>query len=218
MKIPLFPLPNVVLFPGMSLPLHIFEPRYREMLQSVMDQKKTDPTATFGIQLCKTYNPMTMEGTPFDVGTTVDIAEVREMEDGRYYLMTRGLRRYQVEEYDQTKEYLQGTVTYLEEEDPRKVSGKSKLMEETKLYFHEALRLSRKILKENFSEPCYPETPEMLSYYIAENLKGSLVLKQEILEINSTRKRLTRERELLKEVVKTLAVQAQIEEVFGKTP
>jgi ATP-dependent Lon protease len=214
-KIPLFPLPNVVLFPGMHLPLQIFEPRYRQMIRDI--QKKPGlEEGTFGVQLCKTYNPMTLQGTPFDVGTTVRFEEIDELEDGRFLVMTTGVRRFCVEAYDTDNAYLQGTVRWLEEEDKRRVSPKAKLIQENRMYFHEAIRLARKILREEFCEPDFPEDPEALSYFIAQNLKGSLVLKQELLEMTSTRSRLKRERELLAEIVKTLAVQAQIEEAFHR--
>lgn len=208
--IPLFPLPNVVLFPGMPLSLNIFEPRYRDMIRHVIDSQ-----GTFGVQLCKTYNPASLQGSPFDVGTTVTLGDVKPQEDGRYHIAVTGHRRFKVETYDaDEKPYLQGKVSWLEDEDLRAVSQKSSLYADTCLYFQEALRLARKLLKEDYSSVTMPKEPEKLSYFIAENLKGSLVLKQELLEMTSTRERLKREREILSEIVKTLAVQTQIEDAF----
>jgi ATP-dependent Lon protease len=212
LHIPLFPLPNVVLFPGMTLRLNIFEPRYREMIQWVLETE-----GTFGIQLCKAYNPISLQGTPFDVGTTVKLVDVEPLPDGRYHLCVTGDRRFRVEAYDESRAFLQGTVDWLEESDARSVSQSSRLVEETRKLFYEAIRLARKILKEEFCTPEFPEKPDFLSYYIAENLRGSLVLKQELLEMTSTRDRLKRERDILSEIVKTLAAQAQIEEAFGKS-
>lgn len=208
--IPLFPLPNIVLFPGMILRLHIFEPRYREMVKTVLDAD-----STFGIQLCKTYNPITLQGVPFDVGTTVEFLEVEPLDDGRYHLMVKGAKRFQVDQYNEAAAYLRGTVHWLAETDVRAVSAGSKLVCETQERFLEAIRLAMKILKEEFTPPPFPTDPQRISYLIAENLRGSLVLKQELLEMPSTRQRLKRERDLLTEILKTLSVQAQIEEAFS---
>lgn len=120
-KIPLFPLPNIVLFPGMHLPLQIFEPRYRQMIRDIQKNPGIEE-GTFGVQLCRTYNPMTLQGTPFDVGTTIQLEEIDELEDGRFLVMATGVRRFCVEDYDTEKPYLQGTVRWLEEEDKRRVS------------------------------------------------------------------------------------------------
>ncbi|MBY0403061.1 MAG: LON peptidase substrate-binding domain-containing protein, partial [Cyanobacteria bacterium] len=132
-----------------------------------------------------------------------------------YYAVTMGSQRYKVEQYDtKSQPYLRATVSLLVEEDQRKVSVNSTLVKDVKMFFHEAVRLSHKIMKEDFTAPEFPDTPEALSYYVAENLRGNLVLKQELLETTSTRTRLKLENEILNQVVKTLAAQAQIEEAF----
>jgi ATP-dependent Lon protease len=206
--LPLFPLPNVVLFPGMLLPLHIFEERYKLMMHDVIGSD-----ACFGLQLCQEYNPSTMEGKPFDVGTLADVVEYEIMEDGRINMLVMGVRRFRVTEYDdESKPYLQGRVEWVDEVKEGYVT--KKLLEETAELFHEALRLTHKILQKEYEPRPLPETPEEISYFIAENLKGSLVLKQELLEMESLKARLTYERDVLGKMVKTLAVRTQIEDAF----
>ncbi len=208
--LPLFPLPNVVLFPGMFLPLHIFEERYKRMMQDIMDGN-----AQFGLQLCQEYNPSTLQGIPFDVGTIAEVVEYDVLDDGKMNILVFGGQRFRVTHYDEESQpYLMGEVTFLKEVKEGYIT--KKLLGETTELFQEALRLTHKILKKEFSPFDLPDNPVEISYFIAENLKGSLVLKQEILEIDSAKARLIYERDILRKMVKTLAVRTQIEEAFRK--
>jgi Lon protease-like protein len=87
--LPLFPLPNVVLFPNVFLPLHIFEPRYREMVRDALD----------GAGQIGMIQPLTMEdGNPalYGVGCVGEIVGVEEMEDGRYNIVLSGSSRFRI--------------------------------------------------------------------------------------------------------------------------
>ena len=85
--IPVFPLPLVV-FPGEPLNLHIFEPRYKQLIKQCIDEKKP-----FGI-------PPVMENTPKEIGTLVEVESVAKIyEDGRMDIKTRGLRVFRVLEW-----------------------------------------------------------------------------------------------------------------------
>src|SRR5882672_5319212 len=110
--LPLFPLP-VVLFPGVPMPLHIFEPRYREMLSDI---RLTD--SLFGLSY---FDPSTASKEiplPGHVGCAAEVTEVQELPDGRSNVLTVGLIRYRVEEYVESDEpYLVGRVTFLEDEE-----------------------------------------------------------------------------------------------------
>ena len=92
--LPIFPLPNVVFFPETSLPLHIFEPRYREMLK---DALKGDQT--IGIQLLRPGATPDVQGRPavFEIGCAGEIAEHEPLEDGRSNVVLRGVYRYRIE-------------------------------------------------------------------------------------------------------------------------
>jgi Lon protease-like protein len=93
-RIPLFPLPNVVLFPGMPLPLHIFEPRYREMVTAAMAGDKT-----IGMVLLKPGYEADYEGRPpiFETGCAGLIERCEALEDGRFNILLRGSARFRVE-------------------------------------------------------------------------------------------------------------------------
>jgi Lon protease-like protein len=91
--IPIFPLPNVVLFPGVFLPLHIFEPRYKEMLQEAI---KTD--RIIGMVLLKPGFEADYEGRPpiYPVGCAGLVSRVDEVERGRYNIVLHGFEKFRV--------------------------------------------------------------------------------------------------------------------------
>ena len=91
--IPLFPLPNVVLFPRMPLPLHIFEPRYREMVRDAVRGARL-----VGMVLLRGEWQRDYGARPeiFAIGTVGEIAHVEELPDGRFNIVLRGLREYQI--------------------------------------------------------------------------------------------------------------------------
>jgi Lon protease-like protein len=102
--LPLFPL-DLVLFPGASLPLHIFEPRYREMISECLDQKKS-----FGIVRAKE------EGVA-EIGCTAEIITVtKKYPDGRMDIVTEGRERFEVIQVNQERSFLQAEVLYLQDE------------------------------------------------------------------------------------------------------
>jgi Lon protease-like protein len=88
--IPMFPL-GTVLFPYALLPLHVFEPRYRMMTQRVLN---TDQE--FGVVLIERGSEVGGGDVRFDVGTIARVAQANELPDGRYALMTVGMRRVRV--------------------------------------------------------------------------------------------------------------------------
>ena len=86
--LPIFPLPNVVLFPNVFLPLHIFEPRYREM---VADALKSD--RMIGMALLRPGWQREYEGRPavYPIGCSGVITHVDQLDDGRYNIVLRGV-------------------------------------------------------------------------------------------------------------------------------
>lgn len=97
-EIPLFPL-RVVLFPGMLLPLHIFEPRYRRMLQ--VCQERQEP---FGLVLANS------EGLPHLIGTAAHIQRVERLPDGRSNILVLGQERFRIQNFRYDQPYLVGQV------------------------------------------------------------------------------------------------------------
>src|SRR5579871_6657722 len=103
--LPLFPL-QLVAFPGSAIPLHIFEERYKEMVGDAESRG-----SEFGIVLAK-------EGGIVNAGCTVVVeAVLRRYPDGRFDVVTRGRRRFEIVSLDQEKDYLRGEVTYFDDED-----------------------------------------------------------------------------------------------------
>ena len=112
----LFPLPNVVLFPGALLPLHIFEPRYRELVADAMD---TDRLIT--MVLLKPGSEDDYEGNPpiYEVGCLGQIIHHEPMEDGRSNLILRGLCRVHIDnEESNDRLFRTAQVTILEDSYP----------------------------------------------------------------------------------------------------
>src|ERR1700686_5878492 len=102
--LPLFPL-DLVLFPGAPLPLHIFEPRYREMIAECLDQKKS-----FGVVRAKE------EGVA-EIGCTAEIITVtQKYPDGRMDIVTEGRQRFEVMQVNQERSFLQAEVLFLRDE------------------------------------------------------------------------------------------------------
>ena len=91
--LPLFPLPNIVLFPGAILPLHVFEPRYRELVRHVLSRRKL-----LGIVRLRPGFESDYEGRPplFDVCGVGSVIESVEHADGRYDITLRGLARAKI--------------------------------------------------------------------------------------------------------------------------
>ena len=101
-EIPLFPLPDVVLFPGVSRPLLIFEPRYREMVADALKG-----TRIIGMVLLRPGFEKDYEGRPpvYDIGCAGEIQEYEQLPDGRYVILLRGLTTFRVVSEDGRRPY-----------------------------------------------------------------------------------------------------------------
>jgi Lon protease-like protein len=110
--LPLFPLPNVVLFPNVFLPLHIFEPRYREMVADAVASDRM-----LGMVLLRPGWERDYEGRPpiYPVGCSGVVTHVERLPDGRYNLVLRGLERFRIVEEDQAKSYRRAVIEPLQE-------------------------------------------------------------------------------------------------------
>jgi Lon protease-like protein len=105
-SLPLFPL-NTVLFPGQVLPLHIFEPRYRAMINQCID--KSWP---FGVVLIREGEEVGAAARPHEVGTTARVAQVERLDDGRLNIVSVGEMRFRIHTLDVAPDgYLRAEVT-----------------------------------------------------------------------------------------------------------
>jgi len=107
--IPVFPLPNVVLFPGVPLPLHIFEPRYRDMVREAANAHEV-----IGMALLRgDWRPHYDENPEiFDTGCAGKIVNVESLPDGRYNILLHGLREFTIRRHLFEKSYRQGEVSW----------------------------------------------------------------------------------------------------------
>mgnify|MGYP001488902116 CR=1 FL=1 len=109
-ELPLFPL-NLVLFPGMRLPLHIFEERYKTMIGECIDSN-----SPFGVLLIKEGPEAGGTAEPFRVGTTARITQNTQLDGGRLNILTIGEKRFQLIEIIKTTPFMLGNIQYLSEE------------------------------------------------------------------------------------------------------
>src|SRR5574339_894496 len=100
--LPLFPLPNVVLFPGVFLPLHIFAPRYRDMTEDALAGDRM-----IGMTLLKPGFEAEYEGRPpiYAVGCAGLITHAERLADGRFNIVLQGVERFRVREEDDSRPY-----------------------------------------------------------------------------------------------------------------
>jgi Lon protease-like protein len=165
-RIPLFPL-NVVLLPGAELPLHIFEPRYREMVTNCLDEK-----SEFGMLL-------SLPKGVARVGCTAEItAIVQRYEDGRMDILTVGRAPFRAVELFTENPLLEGQVDYLEDhEAPSNPRIRRDLVE-----LYEACHT---LIYDDYPKNLKGDPPEFLSYLVAATLPMELLWKQQILELRS---------------------------------
>ena len=107
--IPVFALPNVVLFPGVPLPLHIFEPRYRDMVADALQGDEV-----IGMALLRGEWQSEYEGRPaiFEVGCAGKIVSAEKLSDGRFNILLQGIREYAVTRHIFERSYRQAEVLW----------------------------------------------------------------------------------------------------------
>src|SRR5947209_10191385 len=114
--LPLFPLPNVVLFPNVFLPLHIFEPRYREMVADALASDRM-----IGMVLLRpgwertSHDPHAMPPV-YPIGCSGVMTHVERIADGRYNIVLRGVERFRIEREDHARSYRRAVVERLVEQ------------------------------------------------------------------------------------------------------
>ena len=207
-ELPLFPLP-VVLFPGVPLPLHIFEPRYRQMLLDIRLANNLFGVAYF--DQTSSENAVPPAG---HVGCVAEVTEQQTFPDGRSNILTLGVVRYRIESYvERGDPYLVAKISYFEdeEEDEAVLAGLSKDVAES---FTRIAQAVRTINDERASLPDISNTePQRLSFLVAAAMEIEADVKQELLELRSTFERLERLRGMLSLAVKGYEERARIHEL-----
>ena len=167
--LPIFPL-ELVLLPGVPLPLHIFEPRYKEMIAECLRQKRP-----FGIVRASS------DGVA-DIGCTAEIMSItKKYDDGRMDILARGVERFEVIEVNQERSFLQAEITVVEDEPDKPPTE----------MVTQAVRLHAEIAKLAGEDPSGPdESAGNLSFLLAGSLPLDLDFKQSLLSTLSEAKRL----------------------------
>lgn len=168
--IPLFPL-DVVLFPGTPLPLHIFEPRYKEMIGECLAQQQT-----FGVVRA-------LDQGLAEVGCTAEIITVvKEYPDGRLDLVTEGRKRFELVSVNQDRSFLQAEVLMIDDEPG------TPLQEDAS----RAVQLHSELLAiAGATQDLSPADPFALSFHLAGSIPLDLDFKQKLLALRSEPERLS---------------------------
>ena len=204
-ELPLFPLPEVVLFPTRPLPLHIFEFRYRIMMNTILESDRR-----FGVLM---IDPT--KGTIANVGCCAEILHYQRLPDDRIKLLALGQQRFRVLEYVREKPYRVGLVEWIEDEPP--VKDLRPLAAEVEQLLRDVIRLSAKLTEQEIELPNdLPDLPTELSYWIASNLYGVAPEQQALLEIQDTVARLEREAEILTSTRNHLAARSVLKDTFNE--
>jgi Lon protease-like protein len=189
-ELPLFPL-DVVLFPGENLPLHIFETRYRLMINECYQEEKP-----FGIVLIRPESEH-LEEEPYPVGTMAEIVALDRLEDGRMNLIARGLQRFRILSQHRQKPYLSGLVEVYED-----VAWQEQALttyaNQARELFDSYLQILLEVVGKQDIDFNLPTAPEELSHFIAYFLDVQNERKQQFLELTSTKQRLVEEIDILR--------------------
>ena len=158
LDLPLFPL-NTVLFPGMALPLHIFEGRYLQMIDDCLNK-----TRQFGVVLARPEREALPEG--YSIGTSALITHVERLKDGHLDIFTAGLERFRVLDWIRTEPYAVGRIEPfpLEDTQAKELVG---LVRAASGYFVRYLRLAGDVLGTVIRVDHAPEDASTLAYMMA---------------------------------------------------
>jgi uncharacterized protein len=192
--LPLFPL-GTVLYPGLLLPLNIFEERYRQLVHDLLEGPEP---RRFGVIAIRKGRETGVDGISalHEIGCTATLREVTEQDDGRFHLVTVGTQRFRLASLDGSRPYLQGEVELLEEEvgDEAAAGLAAQAVQRGFRGYVEALA-SRKGVE--VSVPELPGEPLLLSYLVAASMILDLPVRQQLLAEPDAERRLGAERALL---------------------
>jgi len=203
-ELPLFPLGSV-LFPGVVLPLHIFEDRYRQLVRDLAALPEGAPRR-FGVVAIKDGHALFEVGGAdrgresvnalYDTGCTAEIDSIVEYEDGRFDITTTGVHRFRLREYDGDGPYAQGVVELMDEvagpEAETLTPGIGTLFRK----YQSALAELRGVTVTEIPE--LPDDPTVLSYLVGAATVLDVYEKQRLLATETTAERLRAEAKLLR--------------------
>jgi Lon protease-like protein len=179
MEVPLFPL-RTVLFPGMSLPLRIFEERYKTMVRELLETR-----GSFGVVLIRSGQEVGGGAVPHKVGTLARITECEEVQGGRFVLTARGTRRFSLLKMLLPRPYPYGEIEMLDESfdpaNPRLISASETVRATFPSYFRLALSRTGQWAR----DMDLPSDPRDLVNVIMQSIQAEEDAKQRVLELEA---------------------------------
>jgi Lon protease-like protein len=177
-----------VLFPGMMLPLHIFEPRYEKLVGC-----RVDDEPMFGVVLIRSGNEVGDEPETYDLGTSALLIGMAHYDDGRYNLAVRGGRRFHVKNFDWDEGYMTGSIVWLDG-DATRVDRSDDLIElrdSVTREFSAYLDAIERTAGVRITRPEFVEDPQEVAYAICSMMPLTNAERQVLLEMPAARELLT---------------------------
>jgi uncharacterized protein len=191
---PLFPL-GTVLYPGVLLPLHIFEDRYRQLVHDLLDGPEP---RRFGVIAIREGRETGVDGVSalHEIGCTATLRRVSERDDGRFDLVTIGSDRFRLTSLDRSAPYLQGEVDFLPEDTGDEAAAGLAVQAVQRAFRGYIDALTARGMTQ-VSIPELPGDPVALSYLVAASIIADLPDRQLLLAEPDAVSRLAAERALL---------------------
>jgi len=195
--LPLFPLP-LVLFPGAPLPLHVFEPRYRELLA---DCRRGD--GRFGVILFTGGEERDLPGGR--VGCVAELRDVQMLPDGRANILVEGTERFALERFvEAPRPYHVALVSDYDDDPEPDPDALDAAAERARVTFGRIARAARVIADEEAEAPDLPDDPALVAFRIASIVDFEHAQRQSLLANRSARARLVEVEALLRRAVRSV--------------
>jgi uncharacterized protein len=193
-KLPLFPLGSV-LYPGLVLPLHIFEDRYRQLVADLLEGPEP---RQFGVVAIRYGRETGIDGVSalYETGCTAELQRVEPYDDGRFDLVTVGAQRFRLLGLGEQAPYFTGDVEWLPEEIGDEAEA-GLVLTAVQQSFRSYLALIAERGGAHVTIPEMPDEPMLMSYLVAAAIVVDLPAKQRLLEEPDAYRRLLAERKLL---------------------
>nr|WP_297805997.1 LON peptidase substrate-binding domain-containing protein [Tepidiforma sp.] len=195
MELPLFPL-RTVLFPGMRLPLRIFEERYRVMIRELLENG-----GEFGVVLIREGPEVGPGAIPYDVGTAARLESCEETDGGRYLVTVRGTWRFRIDRLLPPRPYPFGEVTPLDDADGPMTPRLKAALETVRATFPLYFRLVLSLTDQWARGLDLPQRPHRLVDFLGEWLQVGEDVKQRLLEIEPAEDRVAYLAEVLDDLI-----------------
>ena len=192
--LPLFPL-GTVLYPGLVLPLHIFEERYRQLVRDLLEGPEPQE---FGVIAIRKGRETGVDGVSalYEIGCAAALRQVARHDDGRFDVVTVGTQRFRLVGLDHSQPYLQGEIELLTEETGDEAAA-ALVVQAVQRTFRGYLDALATQGAARISVPELPDEPVLLSYLVAASMIVDLGDRQVLLAEPDAVRRLVAERALL---------------------